>query len=336
MIKIQSRQLELKHAFGLSRGTRTHVTNLIIEMNDGMGEGAPVYYHGQTVEEMAALAESILPEISKTAEPVISIVNSLFKQFPHQSALIQAVDLAWYDHHAKQMNQPLYEYLQLPKPKNKQSSFTIGLDTKDVMLQKIDQAAEYPILKIKVGCDEDLDILQSIWDTSHKPMYIDANEGWTLSQALEYLPKLEAIGVQMVEQPFKRDDALSYTTICQENPTNVPIMIDEGIQGPADVETWVGKADGVNVKLAKCGGITRALQVIETAKKYEMKVMLGCMIESSLGVTAAAHLASLADFIDLDGAELISNDPYDGMKFTNGYIELPNRPGIGAVPINVD
>lgn len=331
MIQIQSRQLKLKHAFGLSRGSRTHVNNLFIQMNDGMGEGAPVYYHGQTVEEMASLAESILPEISQSKESITSIVNSLFEQFPHQSALIQAVDLAWYDHHAKQMNQPLYEYLQLSKPKNKQSSFTIGLDTKDVMLQKLKQAAEYPILKIKVGCDEDLEILQTIWDTSHKPMYIDANEGWTLPQALEYLPKLEAIGVQMVEQPFKRDDYISYSTICQQNPTNIPIMIDEGIQGPADVEKWVGKANGVNVKLAKCGGITRALQVIEQAKKYNMKVMLGCMIESSLGVTAAAHLTSLVDFIDLDGAELISNDPYNGMKFMNGYIELPNRPGIGTM-----
>jgi L-alanine-DL-glutamate epimerase-like enolase superfamily enzyme len=201
------------------------------------------------------------------------------------------------------------------------------------MLQKLEQAAEYPILKIKVGSSEDLDILQTIWDTSHKPMYIDANEGWTLQQALEYLPKLEAMGVQMVEQPFKRDDYTSYQIICQENPTNVPIMIDEGVQGPDDVEQWVGKTNGVNVKLAKCGGITRALQVIEQAKKFDMKVMLGCMIESSLAVTAAAHLTSLVDFIDLDGAELISNDPFDGMKFINRFIELPNRPGIGAVPL---
>lgn len=334
MNTIQIQRLQLKHTFGLSRGSRTHVNNLFLHINNGFGEGAPVYYHGQTVEEMASIAETVLPAISNSDQSIADIINDLFVQHPNQSALIEAVDLALHDHLAKQENKPLYEYLQLSKPQNKQSSFTIGLDTKEVMLQKLEQAADYPILKIKVGCDEDLDILQTIWDTSHKPMYIDANEGWTLQQALDYLPKLEAMGVQMVEQPFKRDDLKSYEEAFKQNPTAIPIIIDEGVQGPADVQQWVGKADGVNVKLAKCGGITRALQVIEQAKKYEMKVMLGCMIESSLAVTAAAHITSLVDFIDLDGAELISNDPFDGMKFINGYIEVPNRPGIGAIPID--
>lgn len=331
MFFIETKTLFLTHPFGLSRGSRDRVHNLFIQFNDGFGEGAPIYYHGQTVTEMERLAREILPSFFVNGKSIHDIISEWMDQYPNQSSLLQAMDLAWHDDQAKKTKQPLYQYLNLPKPEKKISSFTIGLDTKEVMLEKLKQADDYPILKIKVGGSEDLDILHTLWNHSHKPFYVDANEGWTLQQALEYLPKLEGMGAQLVEQPFARNDQRSYQELHRQNSTSLPIIIDEGVQGPEDVPQWAGIADGINIKLAKCGGIHRAMQVIAEAKKHQLKIMLGCMIESSLGITAAAHLTSQVDFIDLDGAALLAQDPFDGMKLIHGEIHLPDRIGIGAV-----
>ncbi len=333
MYSIKTKTLQLKHDFGISRGVRKEVHNLFIQWDDGYGEGAPVYYHGQTVEDMQLIAALAMPELLNKKRAHSIVIEWLIEQYPQLSGMIQAIDLALYDLHAKQCQMPLYQYLQLPKPEYIQSSFTIGLDRKDIMLQKLKEAGDFPILKIKVGSQDDIEILKALWNESHKPVYIDANEGWTFDQAVQYLPQLQALGVQLVEQPFPSGDLESYKKLRETNPTSLPIIIDEGVQSPGDVAQWAEIADGVNVKLAKCGGIYRALQVIEEARKHRLQVMLGCMIESSLGVSAAAHISSLVDYVDLDGAVLLANDPFDGMKLNKGIIELPDRPGIGAIPI---
>lgn len=333
MFSSEIKTLQLKHSFGLSRGSRSQVQNMFVQLHNGLGEGAPIYYHGQTSEEMLCLAADALQEAYQSTASIAELIENLNHRFPNQSALLQAIDLAWHDNQSKAANLPLYSFLNLPKPEHKISSFTIGLDTKEVMLAKLEQAIDYPILKIKVGRRDDIEILQCITDVCNKPIYVDANEGWTLQQALEYLPALEAVGVQLVEQPFARDDMQSYQELRLQNPTSLPIIIDEGVQCPEDVAKWANIADGINIKLAKCGGIHRAMQMIAEARKQNLKIMLGCMIESSLAVTAAAHLTSQVDYVDLDGAALLANDPFDGMKLIYGEIHLPDRLGIGATLI---
>ncbi len=323
-------ELKLREPFGLSRGRKCAVQNLFVRINGGYGEGAPVYYQGQHAEDMISMfnqwAESS-PELDASIEPVI---DDLMLRFPGQTGLAMAVDLALHDKMSIDAGTPLHDYLTIPWREPLVSSFTIGLDEPDVVLEKVEQAASYPILKIKTGSDDDIALLGAIRQKTDKPLRIDANEGWTLDQTLYCLPILDDRGVEFLEQPLPRSEVEGYGALIQKNPTKIPIFIDEGLYGPDTLDRWSGRVDGINVKLAKCGGIARALKLIDRARGFNLKVMLGCMIESSLAITAAAHLAPLADYLDLDGAALLSNDPYEGMVLKNGHIVMPQRPGIGA------
>lgn len=327
--RIEIRELQLRDPFGIARNTRTSVRNLFIRIGDGWGEGAPVYYKGQDVETMRELAEECVPQIDVSAPPPATL-RYLQERYPDQSALHQAIDLALHDHHARQANQPLWQLWKLNWQAVPPSTFTIGLDSVDVMVDKVRQAARFPWLKIKLGGQEDMQVLEAIRQETQKPLLIDANEGWTLEQAQEYWPQLEMLGVRMLEQPLPREDLEGYRSLRESNPTAIPLFADEGVQGPEDVERWAGVVDGINIKLAKCGGLLAARQMIQQAQRHGLRLMLGCMVESSLGVSAAAHLAPLVEFADLDGAELIANDPFEGLALPQGQIILPDRPGIGA------
>lgn len=325
------RELVLNDPFGLSRGTRTSVNNLFLRIENGWGEGAPIYYHGQDVHEMKNLAEQWLrtnPDIDRSIDV---IVEGLFQRYPSQSSLIQAIDLALHDRWAKTFNRPLYQLWNLNTDHLPHSSFTIGLDSFDIMMEKVKRAHEFPILKIKMGNDEDLKIIEEIYKRTNKILYLDANEGWSLNQTLERLPRLSEWNVRLLEQPLPRDQAENYRILKENNNTSIPVFIDEGIHSPCDLHRWAGAVDGVNIKLAKCGGLYRAVEMFRIARQYGFKLLLGCMIESSLGITAAAQLAPLVDYLDLDGSTLIANDPFDGMEFKAGVIAIPNRPGLGAV-----
>jgi len=331
--RCEIRELPLRDPFGLSRGTRRAVKNLFLRIGEGWGEGAPIYYHGQTVERMESLAHTWLSEKPDFNRPVEIIVAGLLERFPGETALAQAVDLAWHDAWGKREGRPLYRLWNTPFRADLISSFTIGLDNLETVLRKVDQAESYPILKIKVGGEEDFPILEAIHARTRKPLYVDANEGWSVEQTVEMLPKLQELGVRVLEQPLPREDQEGYRRIQETNRSNIPIIVDEGVHGPEDIETWAGLADGINIKLAKCGGLARARQMIHLARQQGMRIMLGCMIESSLGVTAAAHLAPWVDFLDLDGAALLANDPFQGMVLDHGRLLMPHRPGIGAVRV---
>ncbi len=326
------RELILREPFGITRGTKNSVRNLFVRIEEGIGEGAPIYYLGQTADEMRQLTEEWFSSDPDLTKPISTIVEDLLRKYPGQTALAQAIDLALHDNWAKESGKPLYSLWGLAPQKAPLSSFTIGWDRVEIVLEKVRRAIDYPILKIKAGGENDLDMLARIRELTAKPLLVDANEGWTVEQTLDYLPRLHEMGIRLVEQPLSREDKSGYKRIYRENPTSIPIVADEGVQGPSDVERWVGLVQGVNVKLAKCGGLARAKETIRKARRNGLLVMLGCMVESSLGITAAAHLASLVDYVDLDGAELIANDPYDGMRLEYGRIIMPSRPGIGIVP----
>ncbi|HQH71975.1 MAG TPA: dipeptide epimerase [bacterium] len=326
------RELPLRDPFGLSRGTRRVARNLFIRVGEGWGEGAPIYYLGQNVERMAEAAREWLAGEPDFQRPVDETIAGLLERYPGETALAQAVDLAWHDAWGRRAGMPLGRLWNAPSRDDLVSSFTIGMDSLETVLRKVDRAEPYPILKIKVGGEEDYPILRAIHERTRKPLYVDANEGWTMEQTVEMLPRLKEMGVRLVEQPLPRADRDGYRRIREANRTEIPVIVDEGVHGPEDVEAWAGLADGINIKLAKCGGLDRARRMIHLARRQGLRIMLGCMIESSLGITAAAHLAPWVDYLDLDGAALLAEDPFRGMVLDHGRLVMPGRPGIGATP----
>jgi L-alanine-DL-glutamate epimerase-like enolase superfamily enzyme len=196
------------------------------------------------------------------------------------------------------------------------------------MKAKVAEAAPYPVLKIKLGTDRDEEILRTIRDVTDKPIRVDANAGWTADRAIAMLPVLKEYGVEFLEQPLPPDDLEGLARVRREAP--LPIVVDESCIVAADIPRVAAAADGINIKLAKCGSLREALRMIATARAHGMLVMVGCMIESSLGITAAAHFTSLVDAADLDGAALTKNDPFVGATIEGGRICLPRGPGLGV------
>lgn len=328
--QIEIRELHLRDPFGLSRGTRRSVRNLFVRIGDGWGEGAPIYYRGQTVERMEDMAREWFETEPDLNRHSARILDDIRERYPHETGLWQAINLALLDRWVKQSGKSLGELWDIPWRDGLVSSFTIGMDDRDTVMRKVEKAAAYPILKIKVGGESDLEIVRAIHQRTHKPLYVDANEGWNLHQAIEYLPVLQGCGVRLIEQPLPGDNLEGYIRLRMANQTGIPIIVDESLNGPEDISTWVGLVDGINVKLAKCGGLSRARSAIERARENGMLILLGCMIESSLGISAAAQLAPLVDFIDLDGAALLADDPFEGAVLEDGQLRLRNLPGLGA------
>jgi L-alanine-DL-glutamate epimerase-like enolase superfamily enzyme len=208
------------------------------------------------------------------------------------------------------------------------STFTIGLDTPEKIRAKVKEAAEYPVLKVKLGTDRDVEILRAIRETTDREIRVDANCGWTVKRAIAMLPVLQEFGVTVLEQPLPPDqlDGLGEVT----RRSSIPVIADESCETATDIPRLVGKVDGINIKLAKCGGLREALRMIAVARAHGMVVMVGCMIESSLAITAAAHFTPLVDIVDLDGAALLANDPFVGATIAGGQVTLPDGPGLGV------
>jgi len=198
-----------------------------------------------------------------------------------------------------------------------------------VVAEKVRQAGDYEILKIKLGGEDDLELLETVRSVTDRPLRVDANEGWSFDTARSLLTHLQSMGVELVEQPFPADRLEDTRELRRTSP--LPLIADENVGRASDIPKLAGVFDGINIKLAKCGGISEALRMIAVARAHGMSVMLGCMIESSLGITAAAHLSPLVDYADLDGHVLIVNDPFEGVAIENGRLVLPDRPGLGVV-----
>jgi L-alanine-DL-glutamate epimerase-like enolase superfamily enzyme len=240
-----------------------------------------------------------------------------------------ALDMALWDITGKREGKPVYTLLGLDPTKTPATSFSIGIDTPEVVDAKVDEAAEYRILKMKMGVPGDLGLLNRVIKRSGKTVRVDANEGWDVETALQMSGLLREKGVEFVEQPIHHDNEDDLRTL--KRLSQLPIILDESIIDPEDVARRRDQGHGINIKLMKCGGITPALRLIEEASKADLKVMLGCMLETSIAITAAAHLSPLADYADLDGNLLIANDPYLGVTVRNSKLVLPEGAGLGVV-----
>jgi len=325
--------LKLRTPFRLSYGTSEERLAYWIRLknDEGWGEGTIPPYYGVSTDEMEIFwkkaSESTLP-FPDDPENISSWVGA---EGPAPARC--ALDMALHDRIARAHNIPLYKLLGLPKPEPKLSSFTIAIDTPSEMANKALHASKYPIIKVKLGSDDlDMERLQAIREVRPDvKLRLDANAGWTLENAMGYIRDLERFDLEMIEQPLSKDDIEGMGKI--QSQTLIPIVADESVQTMKNIEDLASAGvKGVNIKLMKVGGLSSALQMIKRSRQLGLMVMLGCMVETSIGTTAMAHLGSLAEWLDLDASALIANDPFDGMTFDgSGTVEIPDRVGIGVV-----
>jgi L-alanine-DL-glutamate epimerase-like enolase superfamily enzyme len=210
------------------------------------------------------------------------------------------------------------------------TSFTVGIDSLDRMVEKLQAACRHPIIKIKLGTDDDVEIVRTLRRETEAVLRVDANCGWDAKKTIAMSHELHALGVEFIEQPLPAEELDAMEEVYRHSA--LPLIADENCVVPEDVPELRGRFHGINVKLVKCGGILPALRALELARLLGLKTMLGCMIESSLCITAAAHLGPLADFVDLDGPLLITNDPFRGVEYEGARLRLPQRPGLGVEP----
>lgn len=341
---IESLNLKLKYPFRISRQTRTIQNNLLVILEDeegnyGLGEASPQRYYGESIRSARTALRGMSKYLLSLPLPINGcgkegghiedITNELQRRFPADASARAAVDIALHDLVAKKLNIPLYEFLHLNPDRFRVTSFTIGLDGVSIMCKKVEDARDFPILKIKLGVKNDIKILEAIRHKTDATLRVDANAGWTVSEAIRKINTMKDFGIEFVEQPIPPGSIDGLKKV--RDNVDLPIMVDEDVKTSKDIASLVGAVDGINIKLMKCGGIREALKMINVARRHKLKVMLGCMIESSVSITAAAHLTPLVDYADLDGNILITNDPFTGVIVEHGKLHLPERAGLGVV-----
>ena len=324
--------LKLTVPFRISRGVQQVASNAVVQINHkehtGYGEAAPDEYYGENVETVLACITTFAGNLGDDPFATEDILNNLDHLIRLNPSAKAAVDMALYDLVGKMLNVPVYKLLGLNPAHTPHTSFTLGIDSPANMAKKALLARDYPILKVKVGTKNDVANLEAIREVSNATIRVDANAGWTPREAIKMINALAPYNIEFVEQPVHQRD-LDGMRLVREN-VPLPIIADESCVTVDDIPRVVGCVDGINIKLMKCGGIRHALKMIHAARAHHLQIMIGCMIESSLAITAAAHLTPLVDYADLDGHLLIDNDPYEGVKVLNGKLVLPDGPGLGV------
>ncbi len=328
--------LQLKHAFTLATSSRTTTPVMLTEIEydgvTGYGEASMPPYLGESHETASGFLSAV--DLNNFSDPfLIEDINAYVDSvMPGNYAAKASVDIAIHDLAGKLAGEPCYRLFGLNPGRTPMTSFTIGLDSPEVVRQKVEEAAPYRILKVKLGRDNDREMIEVIRSATDKPLCADVNQGWTdRDHALEMAEWLAGKGVVFLEQPLPGDRKDDLAWLTKRSP--IPIIGDEAIQNITDIIENRDVYSGVNIKLMKCGGMNNALKMIHIARAFGLKVMIGCMTETSCAVTAAAHLSPMADWCDLDGNLLISNDPFDGVRIVEGRVTLPERPGIGVLKI---
>lgn len=328
------------HPFGISYGTSEKTYNVLVKLEfdglTGMGEAAPVEYHNENTATVNAVLETFKNEELLGDDPfaIQEISRRMDRSLAGNASAKAAIEMALHDLCGKILNTPTYKMLGLSNLEAPITDFTIGIADIEMIEKKAREAVDagYKILKVKQGTTFDRDIINRVRKVApDMPLRVDANGGWTPKKAIEMSHFLHANGVQFIEQPLPKNAHYEDWKLVRDN-SPIPIYADESIARSVDVAKLAGAIDGVVVKLAKTGGLIEALKVIHAARAHSMQIMFGCMLESSLGVTAAVHLASLVDHLDLDGALLLSDDPYLGAQYENGFMRLSDRPGLGVIP----
>jgi L-alanine-DL-glutamate epimerase-like enolase superfamily enzyme len=332
LISTKIRKLELRNTWTISRNSSSYKQNVFVKIEKdaitGYGEAAPNVRYGETPE----MSEKIINQVSETLlkqdlSKYSQVKEVLDELIIGQNCAKAALDIAIMDWVAKKQNLPLYKMLGLDPDKTPVTSFSIGIDKPDMIKTKVSQTLDYPILKIKVGNENDEDIINAVRSVTDKPIRVDANEGWTDKEtAVKKIEWMQSKGVEFIEQPMPAK--MLEETAWLRQRVDIPLIADEAVINTSDIASLAEAYDGINIKLMKAGGIQEALKMIHAARAVGLKIMIGCMIESSIAITAAAHLSPLVDWADLDGNLLISNDPFCGVKTSHGRLILNDQPGI--------
>lgn len=328
--------LELKHVFTLATSSRTTTPVMLTEVRygnlRGYGEASMPPYLGESHETVGAFLSKV--ELGQFSDPfkleeILDYVDALA---PGNPAAKASVDIALHDLVGRMIGQPWYKIWGYDAEKTPNTSFTIGIDTPEVVKQKVKEAEEYKILKVKLGRETDKEMIETIRSVTDKPVCVDVNQGWKDKHfALDMIHWLKERGVVFVEQPMDKKDLESNAWLTEKSP--LPVIGDEAVQGVSDVVKAKGIYSGINIKLMKCGGMRNANKMINLADGLGLKVMVGCMTETSCAISAAAHLTPKSEWADLDGALLISNDVFKGTTIVDGKIKIADIPGIGIEKI---
>jgi L-alanine-DL-glutamate epimerase-like enolase superfamily enzyme len=332
-MKVQywSYSLKFRHPFTISKGTKTHQPTLIVELDHmgikGYGEACAIAYYNIPVEKMIADLESKKQFVEKFAftDPE-RYWHYLHHLFPQNNFLVCALDIAAWDLYGKLKGKQLYELWGGDISKNPICDYTIGIDTIEKMLAKMKEKP-WPIYKIKVGTVDDIAIVKALRENTNAVLRVDANAAWSLETALKLIPQLKELGVELVEQPLAKDDWEGMKVLYKES--ELPLYADEACVLEQDVEKCKDHFHGINIKLTKCSGITPARRMIQKARELDMKVMIGCMNESTVGAAAIAHLLPFIDHVDMDGPLLLEEDLATGITYDFGKIGYSGMPGLG-------
>ena len=327
--------LRTKHPFVIARGGSAEYVTVLVKLVDkdgveGWGEAAPSTYYAETPQTVVAALHTYAP-VLKGADPfaIEDIEEALVRALHGNPSTRAAISAALHDLAGKRLGVPVWKMWGLNRAKAPRSSFTIGITSDAELRTRIAEAVQYPILKIKLGTDRDEHVIRVVREAApDKVLRVDANAGWTAKRALKVIPLLARLGVEFVEQPVPAGDLRALKFVRDRSP--LPIIADESCLVAADVPRLAGVVDGVNLKLAKCGSLIESRRVIDVARANQLRVMCGCMVESSLGISAAAQFAPLLDDADLDGGALLANDPFAGVTIDEGIVRLSDKPGLGV------
>jgi L-alanine-DL-glutamate epimerase-like enolase superfamily enzyme len=327
------------HPFTIARWSSTEHRLLRVRVADddgveGWGEASPNRFYGETIDTAVGALARLAP-IVEAADPwhLEDVELEMNRAIRFNGSIKSAISAALHDLAGKRLGVPVYRLWGLDPARAPLSSFTIAIAANDDELRdRVRQAAEYPVLKVKLGTDHDERIIRIVRENApNKVLRVDANAAWTAKHALRMVDVLVECGVEYVEQPVPPHDLEGMRFVRERSA--LPVIADESCVTAADMPKLVGVADGINIKLSKCGGMREALKMIAVARAHGMLVMAGCMIETSLGITAAAHFAPLLDYADFDGAALLADDPYTGATIGGGKIVIPDAPGLGVRPV---
>lgn len=327
--------LHTKVPFAIARGTQSEYRTVRVivraDGHEGHGEAAPNRFYGESAESAVAALERFRGVVADMDPWAIeSIEQAMNAALRFNGSVKSAISAALHDLAGRRLGVPVYRLWGLDPARAPRSSYTIPIAPDAAELKRrVDDARAYPILKIKLGTDRDAEIVRQVRELApDKTLRVDANAAWTAKHALRMVPLLVEHGVEFLEQPLPPHDVEGLRFVRERSA--LPVIADESCVTSADIPALVGAVDGINIKLSKCGGLREALRMVAVARAHGMLVMAGCMVESSLGITAAAHLAPLLDYVDLDGAALLADDPFTGATIDGGVVRIPDGPGLGV------
>ena len=328
--------IHTKHPFVIARGGSSEyrvvrVTVIDEDGAEGWGEAAPNRFYGESVASVVEALARFAPLLETAAPWALENAEcGMNAALGRNGSAKSAVSAALHDLAGKRLGVPLYRLWGLDPKSAPRSSFTIAIAaSRDELERRVAEAAEYPVLKVKLGTDRDAEIIDAVRKAApDKTLRVDANAAWTPKHAVHMIDLLADAGVEILEQPVPAHDLDGLRYVRDRSP--LPVIADESCVTASDIPRLIGAVDGINIKLSKCGGLREALRMIATARAHNLRVMAGCMVETSLGISAAAHLSPLLDYADLDGAALLRDDPYDGASIQNGIIRIPDGPGLGV------